>query len=239
MTPNHIITILARSGSKGIPNKALTTLHGRTLLEWTLLHATQYAHCHIIVSSDSRSILTYAEGLFPEANVVTIHRPQRFATDDCPKMTAINWVVGRYLGNRSVDAIVDLDVCNPMRRWSDISGALAVFERNFSPDSVVSATPARRSPYFNILGESQPTHQDMYVKIPMPTINVTGRQMAPQSWDINCCVYVYGPRFLADYTHPVGRRTLVYPMPPHTFCDIDHPLDLMIVEHLMKEYGYV
>jgi CMP-N-acetylneuraminic acid synthetase len=153
-------------------------------------------------------------------------------------MTAIAHVAQKYsqVARVTLDAVIDLDICNPMRHWQDIATALELYRSHHGPNSVVSATPARRSPYFNMVVAHDGQYGDVDI-IVGDTVN--RRQDAPQVWDLNSCIYVYNPEFLASHTHPVGTRTYCYPMPPHTFCDIDHPLDLIIVTHLMKEYGYV
>jgi len=236
---NAIITILARSGSKGIPNKALTPVHGRTLLAWTLLHATQFGLYPILVSSDSHAILDHALAVNPD--ITAVHRPIRFATDTCPKMTAINWVAQRYAKYEELDAVIDLDICNPMRKWTDIQGALDVFTNHTTVDSVISATPARRHPGFNMVRYQSyiPEDYGYEVELIYPEGGYTKRQDTSFVWDLNSCIYIYRLDFLERSVHPVGLQTYIYPMQPHTFCDIDHPLDLSIVTHLMKEYGYV
>jgi len=48
------------------------------------------------------------------------------------------------------DPVIDLDVTNPMRRVSDIE-AIISFGRRAGRITIFSVTPARRSPYFNMV----------------------------------------------------------------------------------------
>ena len=58
---NTVAVILARGGSKGIPNKNIIDFCGKPLLSWTIEHCRDGGVDSIYVSSDSDKILEVGE----------------------------------------------------------------------------------------------------------------------------------------------------------------------------------
>ena len=69
--------ILARGGSKGIPNKNIIDFCGKPLLSWTIEHCRDGGVDSIYVSSDSDKILEVGE----EYGAVSIKRPEEISGD--------------------------------------------------------------------------------------------------------------------------------------------------------------
>lgn len=227
--PKTLITICARSGSKGVPGKNLRKMHGKPLIMWTIEQAKKYADADICVSSDSDEILEIA------SSVNTIKRPDELAQDDTPKLDVIRHAVdimSRRLQS-DYDVVVDLDATNPIRKPEDIGNSIEKM-RETDASVVVSAVKARKNPYFNML-------EDFYdyqrIVKGGHEVNIANRQEAPQCWDMNASITVFDRQFLDDNdfanTPTATPRLAVYEMSEESSFDIDTPFDWEVVEWLM------
>jgi len=128
MTANHTIAIiLARGGSKGIPNKNLINFAGKPLLAWTILQALAAKAVNaVFVSSDSKAILSVATqyGAHP------IRRPDELSTDTASSEAALVHALDAITEEQGTesDTVVFLQATSPLREPSDIDGALAAFQ---------------------------------------------------------------------------------------------------------------
>jgi N-acylneuraminate cytidylyltransferase len=58
-TPNSLAVIIARKGSKGLPNKAMQHLAGKPLVAWAIEHAMGSKRVdQVVLSSDCDDILS-------------------------------------------------------------------------------------------------------------------------------------------------------------------------------------
>ena len=110
--------IPARGQSKGLPNKHLMKLGGKTLIE-RALHSAREATClhRVIVSTEDFGLFRHAQ----EAGAEVLQRPDALATDECGMIPvlqhAVRWV--EYQGER-YDLIVLLQPTSPFRTGEDI-----------------------------------------------------------------------------------------------------------------------
>ena len=126
---------------------------------------------------------------------------------------------------------MDLDCTAPLRLMSDITDALALFERE-RPDMVMSCCEARRNPYFNLVERDETGA--LHVSKPLPG-GVVARQQAPQVLEHAGGTYVVAPDYLRHASGLFDGRVIPYIMPEERCFDVDTPLDLKIVEMLMKD----
>lgn len=225
----RLCTICARGGSKGVPGKNIRPLAGLPLIAHSIRQARDSGlFAAIAVSSDATAILAAAA----EAGAdLMIERPAELASDTAGKLPAIRHCVAeaeRRL-DRRFDILVDLDATSPLRLPEDIRGAVALLEDSGAA-SVITGSPARRSPYFNLV-EERPDGSVGLSK--PPPAEVLRRQDAPACFDMNASIYVWrrdvflaGPRvFYPD--------TRLFVMPEERSHDIDSELDFAIVEMLL------
>jgi CMP-N,N'-diacetyllegionaminic acid synthase len=230
---NRLCTICARGGSKGVVNKNLRPLLGRPLIAHTIDQARASGLFRAVaVSSDSRAILDAAAAAGAD---LVIERPPELATDTAAKVPAIVHCVlesERRLGVR-FDIEVDLDVTSPLRSPADIVGAVRLLESS-SAASVITGTPARRSPYFNLVERTAKGSVVLSKPVNPP---IARRQDAPACFDMNASIYVWRrDRFVAD-PRVLYDDTLLYEMPAERSVDIDSELDFELVEFLMRKAG--
>ncbi len=225
----RLCTICARGGSKGVKNKNVRSLLGKPLIAHTIEHAEASGlFAAIAVSSDSEEILAIARDYRVPYLVV---RPAELATDQAPKLPAIRHCVSE-VERRSGDAfdtVVDLDATSPLRVPDDIRAAVALLE-NEGGSNVITAMPARRSPYFNLVE----LNEDGTVHISKPPKTaVTRRQDAPKCFDMNASIYVWSRRALFANDTLFNADTRLYVMPEERSIDIDSELDFEFVEVIM------
>ena len=118
--------ILARGGSKGIPNKNLKNFCGKPLIEWTILQAKKSKRIrNIFLSSDSKDILKV--GLKHEIKL--IKRPKKFSTDKATSESAIKHFLLSEK-NFSKDGIIFLEPTSPLRNKNDLDDLIKDFFKN-------------------------------------------------------------------------------------------------------------
>ncbi|WP_439544164.1 SDR family oxidoreductase [Hyphomicrobium sp.] len=224
----RLCTICARGGSKGVPGKNIRPLLGKPLIAWSVEQALSSGlfEC-IAVSSDDAGILDAAK---KAGAYLLIERPPELATDHSAKVPAILHAVSTAESstNTKFDTLVDLDATSPLRSELDIIKAVELLEAGHC-ESVITGSPARRSPYFNLV-ELQPNGT---VQISKPGTGVVRRQDAPPTFDMNASIYVWRRDAFIQNPSVFYPTTMLYKMPEERSHDIDTALDFKIVELMM------
>lgn len=227
----RICTICARGGSKGLPGKNLRLIAGKPMLAHSIDHARESGLFDAIaVSSDSEDILNLAREL--DAGFI-VRRPDEMATDQASKLPAIQHAVSTVEKEMGVtfDIVVDLDATAPLRIVEDVLGAVRLCE-DTGASNVLTAAPARKSPYFNML-ERQPDGSITLSK-PLPGPRIERRQDSPECFDCNAAVYVWQRDVFMANANVFYDDTQLYVMPPERSHDIDTPLDFDFVELVLS-----
>lgn len=226
----RLCTICVRGGSRGVPDKNRMHFAGKPLLAHSLTHARDSGlFDQVAVSSDSKTLLELAARWGAD---LLVRRPDALATDHAPKLPAIQHALetAEDRAGHRFDVVADLDATSPLRLPDDVRAAVALLEDS-GVSQVITGTPARRSPYFNLveLGE------DGVVRLSKPSDPpVTRRQDAPTCYDMNASVYVWTRDGLLHRHSPFNPDTRLYVMPEERSLDIDSPLDAKIVRFLME-----
>ncbi|MBK9161518.1 MAG: acylneuraminate cytidylyltransferase family protein [Nitrosomonadales bacterium] len=225
----RICTICARGGSKGVKGKNIRALHGRPLIAYSIEQAKASGLFDVIaVSSDSDLIL----GAAGECGVdFLVKRPDEMATDQAGKMPAIRHCVQEVerLTGKTFEIMVDLDATSPLRSIEDIKNAVAMLEES-GAGNLITAMPARRSPYFNLV--EQGTDGGVVLSKPLKT-PVLRRQDAPKCYDMNASIYIWRRAAFFSEGSVFNSDTRLYVMPEERSIDIDSELDFRFVEFLM------
>lgn len=235
---NILITVCARGGSKGVSDKNIRLLNGKSLIGYTIetaqrfksLMANRY-YIDITLSTDSERIKFAAAkfGLLSD-----YQRPDEFATDKAGKASAIKDVLiytERTL-NKEYDFIIDLDVTAPFRTLNDLSEGLCLMENDNQAMTLFSVSEPHRNPYFNMVEKKE----NGYVKLVKPLDgNILSRQAAPKVYDMNASFYIFRKSFFSSsYQTVITDKSIAYLM-PHICFDIDNELDFEIMELLLRE----
>ena len=226
---SRVCTVLARAGSVGVPGKNVRLRGGVPLV----VHSIRQARATglfdaVVVSTDDLEARRIAE---EEGVDLVIERPDELATATAGKLPAIVHAVEvaeAMLGGQ-FDVVVDLDATSPLRTPDDVVAAVTLLESDPDAVNVITAAPARRSPYFNLV-ERRP---DGVVQLARPTNSpVLRRQDAPDCFDMNASIYVWWRAILQVGLPVVNPGTRLHVMPEERSHDIDSELDWSIVTYL-------
>jgi len=182
---------------------------------------------HIVVSSDSDKIIEVAKEYGAE---VFFKRDEFLSSDQAGKLDVIKDLLlkSEKFYNTKFDYIIDLDVTSPLRDVEDIINAFNYFLETNS-DNLITATPSRRSPYFNMVeivnGKVKLVKEGKFLR----------RQDVPKTYDMNASIYIWKRDVLLNNKTPFLDKTALYIMPEERSIDIDSELDFKIVEILLKE----
>jgi N-acylneuraminate cytidylyltransferase/CMP-N,N'-diacetyllegionaminic acid synthase len=226
----RICTVCARAGSKGVRGKNLRILNGLPLLAHSLRQAVLSGLFDAIaVSSESPDILAIAK---EHGATVLVDRPAEMATDTAAKLPVIRHCVAeaeRVLGV-TFDTCVDLDATSPLRDVEDIRAVVQMLESS-GAGNVITAMPARRSPYFNMVEQDESGVIRLAKQSSPPVVR---RQDAPACFDMNASIYGWIRDVLMSAPGLFNHDTRLHVMPEERSIDIDSEVDFLLVELLMS-----
>jgi len=227
---NNLCTICMRGGSKGVSHKNLRELHGKPLMAYTIEQALETAlFDHVVVSTDSEKIAETARTYGAEA---WFQRHADLATDEAAKLPAIRHVFQeseKHYGHH-FDVLMDMDATSPLRKVEDIIEAYQQFI-NEDADILITACPARKNPYFNMVERANGRIQ-LVKQLDKTPIR---RQDAPTVYDMNASIYIWKRQVLLKTDTLFTKRTSLYVMPEERSVDIDTELDWAFVEFMMEK----
>lgn len=232
-----LFTICARAGSKGFKNKNLKEMNGIPLVYYTIATVKAYRDAHedydidVALNTDSEELIELCQKQ-KEVVIKAVERKPQMAGDVAPKVDVIQDTYLNMSQDGDYDIIVDLDITSPLRTLSDIEEAIRVYQSDESYDIVYSVVPSRRSPYFNMVEDSD----DGYHHLVCPC-NLSARQQAPDCYEMNASIYVYSPYMLQGKIDKVitDFRSSISIMKDYLVLDIDSEDDFRMMEFL---YGY-
>jgi CMP-N-acetylneuraminic acid synthetase len=232
---NILATVAARGGSKGVKGKNIRPLAGKPLIAHTIDQVIAWGkYARFLVSTDSEEIASVARAHGAD---VPFLRPAELATDTAGKIEVLRhaWQEAERAYGMRFDALFDLDATAPIRMPGDMDRIVERFLAT-GADCVLSATRARKNPYFNMLEENP--DGTVSVSKPLPGA-LKRRQDAPRVFDANASMYVYRREFLLNpATQTVlSGRAFVFEMDELSAYDIDEELDFRIVEMILGELG--
>lgn len=223
-----VCLICMREGSKGVPNKNIRILHGKPLMAYTIEQALKSGLFEaVVISTDSEAIADLARSFGAETWFL---RPAEMANDTVGKLPARRHALleAEKHFDRAFDVVFDLDVTSPLRDVDDILKAYDQFIDE-AADILITASPAQRSPYFNMI---EITNGNVNVVKQLEKA-VTCRQDAPLVYDMNASIYIWKREALLSGNTLFTEKTSVYVMPQERSIDIDTQVDWEIVEALM------
>lgn len=229
---NILITICARGGSKGIPNKNIKILNGKPLIGYTINAAKKFAdqfNADIQLSTDSEEIKLVAKSFGLESSY---SRPPKLASDTAGKIDVIDHVLRfqEKMLNKRFDYILDMDVTSPLRTQEDLLLAFNQLKNDSNALNIFSVSEASRNPYFNMVEKKS----NGYVGLIKSMGTIKSRQSAPKVYDMNASFYFFRRSFFnGEYDSSVTDKSLAYLM-KHVCFDIDEPNDFIVMEFMMK-----
>ena len=222
---NTVAVILARGGSKGIPNKNIIDFCGKPLLAWTIEHCRDGGVDSVYVSSDSDKILEVGE----EYGAVSIKRPEEIsgdtATSESGWLHALEVIEEK---TTNLDWILAPQVTSPLRSTDDIRNGLEI-AKSGKFDSLFSCSIAEDLFFWEEnAGKLDSVNYDWR--------NRKRRQDIPKHYIENGSFYLFSPEVLRKNNNRLGGRIGVVEMEFWKMFEIDSMDDLRMCSALMKEF---
>jgi N-acylneuraminate cytidylyltransferase len=227
--------ILARGGSKGIPNKNVVPFLGRPLIEWTIESArAAKTVTRIVLTTDSEVIAECGRKAGAEAPFM---RPAELARDDTRDhpvfVHTLNWLTDNE--SYRPDLIVHLRPTTPLRPAGLIDTGVRMMMEDQSADSLRSVCEPDNNPFkMWRIGDKYMAPLvalDMFEPFNQP------RQILPKVYWQTGTVDITRPRTILEKNGMSGERILPLVIDRALAVDIDDPTSLKKAEEKCLAVG--
>lgn len=231
MKPHIVGAIFARGGSKDVPRKNLRLLSGKPLLGHAIETALACQSLNsVIVSTDDEEIAHVAQQYGAETPFM---RPKNLAQDDSPEW--LSWrhalrSLSKIDDNPHIDILVIIPTTAPLRSVADVEACITLIQEN-TCDGVITVTPGKRSPHFNMITLSRSGHASLAIP---PSEPISVRQSAPVVYDMTTVAYAVKSQFVLESQDLFEGKIQAVIVPAERALDIDSELDLEYAEFLLR-----
>lgn len=209
---NIKILILARGGSKGIPNKNIILVKNKPLISYTINSAKKSKIDSVWVSTNCKNIADTAYSC--GANV--IQRPDAISGDKSKSEEALL----HFANQVDFDILVFIQPTSPLILPDDINKGIETMEKY---DSVFSAYKEHWLPRWN--NDNKPDNWQ--------TINRPMRQDMPEKWVENGAIYITTRKSLLESKCRYSGKIGILEMPISRSFQLDTYEDLELVQKLL------
>ncbi len=232
---SSIAVILARGGSKGLPNKNAQLLAGKPVLAWTLEHAQATPGLdRVVLSTDSDTLARIGRGY----GLDVVLRPPHLCSDTATIADAARYTVeADEAGLGHFDHIVLLYGNVPVRPADLTRRALRKLHHT-GCDSVQSLSPVgKHHPYWmKTVGNSQAAD----ALVPYVENTIDRRQDLPEVYELDGGIIAVtrDSLFTYDRSTPhafLGEDRRAVRNEADTVIDIDTPRDLLVAEAVLQQ----
>jgi len=217
--------ILARGGSKEIPQKNIKLLKGKPLIGWTIEEALKASSpSSVVVSTDDEQIASVARRFGAR---VPFMRPSEISEDNTDSITSVMHSIQHL---NEFDWVLLLQPTSPLRSAKDIDGIVKLCLDKNSPSAVSICELNKNHNWFyktDEFGKLKPIYLDK------PKISI--RQKLSKSFVLNGALYLARISWLKENSSFIGEETLGYEMSQETSVDIDTQLDWNWAEFLIEK----
>ena len=223
--------IFARGGSKGVPNKNLRIVAGKSLMQRAVEHALSIKGVtDVYCSTDSSQI---ADEALKHGALVPWLRPSELAQDNSKEWDSWSHLV-KWLNSEGIfpTYLVSVPTVSPLRTLEDLNSCvdLAISSK---ADVVMAVSEANRNPWFNIVTINQETKQVRLVN--EPKTKIYNRQAAPVVYDVSTVTFVINCEFLLKSKSIYDGETRALVLPRSHCVDIDTEDDIEYADYLLKK----
>jgi len=226
-----VALILARAGSKRVPQKNIRLLNAKPLIAYTFEAAIASAcFSRIVVSTDDARVREIAIG----AGVDVDERPQALCGDAVRAVEVVEeYLLRTRAGQQYSNVAMMLPTC-PFRSVDDVRGAMQLYGASSGKLPLLTVTAYDFPPQLAL----EPDEADvMRMTDPSAYAQTTRSQSIPARFHPNGGLYVAPiDLFLREHSF-FTPRMLTYPMPAERSFDIDYPWQLELAEHWARSLG--
>ena len=226
-----IAGIFARGGSKGVPNKNLRIVAGKSLLQRAVEHALSIKNVtDVYCSTDSSQI---ADEALRHGALVPWLRPSELAQDTSKEWDSWCHLV-KWLNTKEIypTYLVTVPTVSPLRSLEDLNACVDL-ALSSKADVVMAVSEANRNPWFNIVTINQETKQVRLVN--EPKTKIYNRQAAPVVYDVSTVTFVIKCEFLLKSSSIYDGETRALVLPRSHCIDIDTEDDIEYADYLLKK----
>lgn len=221
--------IFARGGSQGVKRKNIRMFAGKPLIA----HSIEIAKAspsidRVIVSTEDEEIAEISKQYGAE---VPFMRPKNLAENNTPEWLAWQHAIKEILKQSKFDYFISLPTTSPLRSVEDIETCINL-AKDQTCDVVVTVSDAHRSPYFNMVTQSEDGDVCLVIN---PNKAITCRQKVPQVYDMTTVAYVSTPAFILNHSGIFDGKVKAVKIPQERAIDIDTELDFKIAEFLFQQ----
>lgn len=221
--------VFARGGSKGVPDKNLRHLAGRSLVAHAIEQAQSCAGVErVIVSTDSEEIARVARESGAE---VPWLRPAELSSDTAREWDAwqhmLAWLESR---GETPDRLLVVPCTAPLRLVEDLERCLAAAS-DPDVDIVLTVTESHRNPWFNMVALDDDGRARLVIEPPQ---RIHRRQDAPKVHDVGTVAFVAKPSYVKSATSLYDGVVRAVEVPAERNLDIDTEIDLAFAELLFN-----
>lgn len=215
----NVAVILARGGSKGIPNKNIVALAGKPLIYYTIRAAIMSSVEETWVSTNSIAIAEVAESY----GAKILMRPNELATDTASSELALQ----HFCQNVKAEQVVFIQPTSPLLLSKDIDYGLHLM-KNY--DSVFSGYLEHWLPRWE-------QHQDFVVEYHWNKEHRPRRQDRRKLIVENGAFYIARHQFILDQKLRYGGEIGFVEMPYSRSFQVDDYEDLFVIESILRNQG--
>lgn len=223
---NIVAIILARGGSKGIPNKNIVEFCGKPLISWTIGQclASKYI-TEVWVSSDSQEILDIAI----QYGAKIIRRPDDISGDLAGSESAWLHAIELIGEKNKIDFVFAPQITSPLRETQDINNAIKLFQKE-KYDSMFSSCLVEDLFFWgeDSEGKLQSINYDYH--------NRQRRQDMQKQIIENGSFYIFKPEIIKKHNNRFGGKIGHSKMNIWKMFEIDNMEDLKMCRILMQEF---
>jgi CMP-N,N'-diacetyllegionaminic acid synthase len=206
------VVILARGGSKGIPNKNIISIQNKPLISYAINTAKEVLPENVWVSTDCPKIAKVASSY----GTKILQRPKELSRDNSKSEEALL----HFANNVDFDILVFIQPTSPLLLPDDINRGLKMM---IDYDSVFSAYKEHWIPRWNL--NITPDNWDPKNR-PM-------RQDVPQKYIENGALYITTKKALLESKCRYSGRIGILEMPLYRSIQIDTYEDLELIQKLL------
>ncbi len=222
-----IALILARAGSKRVPQKNVRLLNGKPLIGYTFEAAVE-SGCFdaIVASTDDERVMQFAR----DAGVDVDQRPEALRADAIRAVEVVEEYLLRSGAARRYGNVAMLLPTCPFRTVGDLRGALERYRQSKENIPLLTVTAYEFPPQLALEPIDGQTGS-MRMCDPGAYAQTTRSQSIPTRYHPNGGLYIAPIDVFLRERSFFTPRVLTYPMPPERSFDIDYPWQLTLAEH--------
>ena len=222
---NFISVILARGGSKRIPNKNITDFCGKPLIAWTIEQCFESGIERVYISSDCKRILEIGF----DFGGIPLLRPKGISGDQSTSeegwKNAIEQVAKR---GEEYDWIVAPQITSPIRTSTDLKNGMLLAQSS-RYDSIFSCSPTQDLCLWKV-------DQNGIDSINFDWQNRKRSQENQTQYIENGSFYIFRPKNLVKYNNRLWGNIGMSKMKFWQMFEIDSQYDLKLCSVIMNEF---